>query len=92
MGLNLQSDEFWELRPDNFYRMSRAYDIRQQEVWLPFRRLMTVIAGSQGVESKDSDFIFLDKFDKKVTVKPIKLTDEQIKQAQEDFKKYGSRT
>ena len=90
MGFNIQSDDFWELRPDNFIIMSRAYDIKIQQEWLPFRRLMSVIVASQGGKVKEEDFISLPYFDgQSVTEKPILLTAEEIKQITEDHLRMG---
>lgn len=84
MGYNIQSDDFWELRPDNFIIMSKAYDIRIQQDWLPFRRLMSVIVASQGGKVKEEDFIALPYFDgQRIQEKPILLTAEEIKQITE---------
>ena len=89
MGYNIQSDEFWELRPDNFIIMSRAYDIRVQQDWLPYRRLMSVIVASQGGKMKEEEFIHLPYFDFKNIEKPIVLSAEEIKSITEKHKKLG---
>ena len=90
MGFNIQSDEFWELRPDNFIIMSKAYDIKQQQDWLPYRRLMSVIVATQGGKMKEEEFISLPYFDaSKVHQKPIKLSQEEIKKITEEHLKAG---
>jgi hypothetical protein len=90
MGFNIQSDEFWELRPDNFIIMSKAYDIRQQQEWLPFRRLMSVIVASQGGKIAEEEFVSLPFFDKpKKKHTPIKLSPEEIKEITEKHIKLG---
>jgi len=88
MGFNIQSDDFWELRPDNFIIMSRAYDIRQQQEWLPFRRLMSVIVASQGGKIPEEEFVSLPFFDKpKKKYIPIKLSKEEIEKIKERNKR-----
>jgi hypothetical protein len=79
MGMNIQGNEFWEMRPDNFSIMSRAFDKREEQRWLPFRRLMSVIVASQGGEVQEQDFIFLPSFDAiKEKPKAIIFTAEEI--------------
>lgn len=73
MGLNIQSDEFWELRPDYFIIMSDAYEIREQQRWLPFRRLMSVIVSVNGGKVEEADFINLSHFDKPKNIKNYKV-------------------
>lgn len=90
MGFNIQSDEFWELRPDNFIIMSRAYDIRQQQEWLPFRRLMSVIVASQGGKIAEEEFVSLPFFDKpRKKHVPIKLSKEEIQKVKEEHIRLG---
>lgn len=90
MGYNIQGDEFWDLRPDNFTIMSKAYDIRQQQEWLPFRRLMSVIVASQGGKVSEEEFQPLSFFDKKPKKHvPIKLTKEEIIAITEEHRKLG---
>ena len=90
MGLNIQGEEFWELRPDNLIIMSRAYDIRVQQKWLPYRRLMSVIVATQGGKIKEEDFMSLPYFDTpKKAYKPIKLSPEEIKKITEEHIKMG---
>lgn len=90
MGFNIQSDEFWELRPDNFIIMSRAYDIRKQQEWLPFRRLMSVIVASQGEKIAEEEFVSLPFFDKpRKKHVPIKLSKEEIQKVKEEHIRLG---
>lgn len=89
MGFNIQSDEFWDLRPDNFIIMSKAYDIRKQQEWLPFRRLMSVIVASQGGKVSEEEFQPLSYFDKKVKHTPIRLSKEEAKRIVEEHRRLG---
>lgn len=91
MGLNLQSDEFWELRPDNFIRMSKAYDLRYESSLIPFRKLMWIVARSNGSDIEESQIFPIHSVDKyKPIEKPIKLTAEEIRRKEEEFKKMTS--
>jgi hypothetical protein len=89
MGFNIQSPEFWDLRPDNFIIMSRAYDIRKEQEWLPFRRLMSVIVATQGGKISEEEFQPLTYFDKKKKHIPIKLTKEEADKIVEEHKRLG---
>ena len=89
MGLNIGSDEFWEIRPDYFLIMSKAYDIRNQQVWLPFRRLMTVIVASNGGKANDADFQKLPHFDEIVHEEPINLSRDEINSVNKEFERLG---
>lgn len=88
MGFNISSDEFWDIRPDYFMLMSKAYDRRQQETWLPFRRLMAVIVNAQGGKVEEKDFASLSYFDnnKKTKEKPIILSAEQVAEIEKKFR------
>lgn len=88
MGLNLQSEEFWGLRPDNFIRMSRAYDMRQQLNYVPFRKLMYIVAKANGFDKDEVDIMPLPLIDgHREEEKPIILTAEEIREKQEFLKR-----
>jgi hypothetical protein len=93
MGLNLQSDDFWELRPDNFGRMREAFEYREEKRMYPFRKLMYVVARSQGSDVEESDFYTLPIIDAKNQVanakrnQPIVLTSEERTAKEERYKK-----
>lgn len=90
MGLNISNDDFWEISPDIFALMSKAYDIKRQEDWLPYRRLMTVIANVNGNKMQEKDFMYLPHYDGlKEKVEPIILTPEEIKKITEEHIKLG---
>ena len=80
MGLNLQSDEFWELRPDNFIRMSRAYDLRTTEKWSIARTISYYsLLSRDGIDAnkiKPEDLFYIDG-DKITISKKVELTEEQ---------------
>lgn len=90
MGFNIQSMEFWDMRPDNFKIMSEAYDIKVQQEMIPYRKLMWVIASSQGAKVNEEDFMHLPDFDKpKMKHKPVVLSPDEIKKITEEHRKLG---
>jgi hypothetical protein len=80
MGFNLQSDDFWELRPDNFIRMSKAYDFRVNEKWSIARTISYYsLLSRDGIDAnkiKPEDLFYIEGDIIKVS-KRIELTEEQ---------------
>lgn len=82
MGFNLQSDDFWELRPDNFIRMSKAYDLRANEKWSIARTISYYsLLSRDGLDAgkiKPEDLFHIDGDTVKISER-IALTEEQKK-------------
>jgi hypothetical protein len=80
MGLNLQSDEFWELRPDSFIRMSKSYDLRTAEKWSMVRTVSYyALLSRDGIDAnkiKPEDLFHVEGDVIKVS-KRVELTEEQ---------------
>jgi hypothetical protein len=80
MGLNLQGDEFWELRPDSFIRMSKAYDFRTSERWSIARTISYyALLSRDGIDAnkiKPEDLFHVEGDAVKVS-KRVELSEEQ---------------
>jgi hypothetical protein len=93
MGLNLQSDEFWELRPDNFMTMYLGFRTSQQNGTFAIRRLMSIVmaaAGSPMTEEKILPLPLIDSTPKK-EIKTLQPTPEQIAKIEKDFRERQER-
>jgi hypothetical protein len=95
MGLNLQSDEFWGLRPDNFMIMSDAFEDNQALKWAMVRKAgYFSLLSRDGIDVKELDEMSLfsipriDNTVPRKKEKVFRLTDEQKEQGKKIYEQH----
>ena len=87
IGLDIQSESFWDMRPDNFIRLVQGFHKRHLLTHIPIRRVLAMYFNSMGSDKvQESELWFLEGIDtpqeqeEEWVSMPILLTRELVEQ------------